>query len=235
MDAAALPFTNQVATDDPADDGDRNTGKQGDAEIAAEDLDGGHRARVRDHDGVHSREGRRGGDAVEQERASEAARHGEDDRKEDHQAGIEEDREPEQEGRDAEGQRSTFLAEPVDEGVGEDLRAARRLEEPSEHHAEPDEESDAAEHAREAGGEHRPDVWLPLGSINRDPRRHGRDEAHEDQRHKRMDLQLHDHDEEQRNGSDSDQEQYPCAVYGFNHGSGLLCLTRMELFGALSS
>jgi len=124
----------------------------------------------------------------------------------DDQAGVEEDREAEEERGDTERERRTLLPEPVDEGVGEDLGAAGDLEEPPDHGAEADEQGHAGQGRPESAEQRRHDVGVG------DLRREGGQQADEDERHEGMDLESHDEQEQQCHRAERDEEQHPRAV-----------------------
>ncbi|GAA6527038.1 hypothetical protein IDVR_28350 [Intrasporangium sp. DVR] len=155
---------------------------------------------------MHGREGTGGRQAVEQDGAAEAAGHREDDGQEDDEAGVEEDREAEGERCDAEREGCPLLPEPRDQGVGEDLGAAGDLEEASEHDAEGDEQRHRPQRAAETAEQRLGDVG------DRDPGGDGGEDADEDERHERVQLDLHDEEEQGCDGRGGDQQENADAV-----------------------
>ena len=79
--------------------------------LAAQHLGGRDGAGVRRHQRVHGGEGAGGRERVQKQRSAEPSRDRHDDRQEDDQAGVEEDRETEQQRRDAQRKRRALLAE----------------------------------------------------------------------------------------------------------------------------
>ena len=146
------------------------------------------------------------GSAVEQQRAAEPAGDGQDDRQEHHQPGVEEDREAEEQRGDAEGQRRPLLAEPVDEGVRQDLRAAGHLEQAADHDAEADQQRHGADGVGEA-------VDQGVGHVaDRDAGRDGGDHADQHQGDEGVQPHLHDQEEQEGHGNRGDDHQGGGAV-----------------------
>ncbi|MGC0384780.1 hypothetical protein RKD33_004997 [Streptomyces sp. SAI-129] len=76
---------------------------------------GGHRAGVRRQEGVGHRQAGQQGQAVEQDRLAGALGGGVDDGREDEDAHVEEDRDAEDQAREAHGERGALLPEEAEE------------------------------------------------------------------------------------------------------------------------
>ena len=159
---------------------------------------------------MHGGERAGGRKRVQQKRSAEAPCDRHDDRQEDHQTGVEEDGEAEDQCGNAERERGPLLTEPTDERVGENLCAARHLKESADHDAEPDEQGHGADCVREAEGQRIGNV--AHGYAGSQCRQHtNQHECHEG-------MQLDLHDQEQQNGDRrrGDQQQGGGAVRRLN-------------------
>ncbi|WP_275693303.1 hypothetical protein [Nocardioides sp. TF02-7] len=96
MHASSDQLGEQVAAGVPGDDRGRHADEEHDADVAVEADGRGDRTGVGRDEGVHGGERACGREGVEQQGAAEPAGDGEDDREEDHEPRVEEDREAEQ-------------------------------------------------------------------------------------------------------------------------------------------
>ena len=200
----------EVGAEIPAHDGDRDADEEADPDVGPELLGRGDRPRVGRHHGVHRRERAGGRQRVPQERTAEPARHGQNDREEHDEARVEEDREPEDQGGDAEGERCPLLAEPGHEPVGQHLGAAADLQQPAEHDAERDEQGDGPQGVGEPVEQHVGD----RAEVESDGDRG--DHADQDQRHERVQLDRDDQHQQQGHRRGGDEQQRGRAVDGID-------------------
>ena len=153
---------------------------------------------------VHRRERDRRREGIEEQGAAEAAGDGEDDREHDDEAGVEEDREPEEQGRHPERERCPLLTEDPDETVGEHFGSAGELEEATEHGAEAHEEGDAGQGRAEA-------VVEDVDEVGRaDARRKRGEDADDDEGDEGVEAQTDDEDEEEPDRCGGDAEEGGC-------------------------
>ena len=154
-DPAADPGAPQVAGQPPDGQHDDQADQQHQAQVRVELVGRGDRAGMRRQEHVHDRERGRRRDAVEQHVAAavDPAGDREDDRQHQHEAGVEEDREADQQRGQAQPEDGALLTEPVDQRLGEHLRPAGVLDQLAEHRAERDEQGDRAQRAAQAVGQ----------------------------------------------------------------------------------
>ena len=217
VDLAEPRGRDDVHAGEPRDHGHDDADQQREADARTQLGRGGHRTGVRRDDGVHGREGAGGRKGVHQHGAAEALGDREDDRQEDDEAGVEEDREAEEQRRDAQGHGRPLLAEAADEGVGEHLRPAGHLEQPADHHAEAHQEGHGAERAAEGGDGDR--GHLGEGYAGGD----GGAEADQHERHEGVHAQHDDEQEQDGDGDRCDEQERAGAVDGVHgvHERGL--------------
>ncbi|MBB6418888.1 hypothetical protein HDC93_004490 [Streptomyces sp. AK010] len=121
------------------------------AEVHVEEAGGGDRAGMRRQEGVRHGQAREQGQAVEQDRFSGALGGGVDDRGQDEDADVEEDRDAEDQAREAHGERGALLAEQSEQTPRQYRGAAADFEDRAEHGAQADDDRDMAEDAAHAG------------------------------------------------------------------------------------
>jgi hypothetical protein len=131
--------------------------------------------------------------------------HGEDHREHDHEAGVEEDREAEDQRGQAQRERSTLFTEDADQVVGQDFRAATGFHDPAEHGAQADEERHGSEGRPETEDEHRHHL------VGGDPGGEGGGEADYDQRKQRVHAQPDDQEQQDGDCCRRDEQQGACA------------------------
>jgi hypothetical protein len=155
---------------------------------------------VRRDDRVHRGERACRRQCVEEQVPAEAACHRQDDRHEHHQARVEEDREPEQQSRDAQCHGCPLLTEAPDQMIGQHLRPAGHLQQPPQHDAERDKQGDRPDGVGETEQQYIGD----LGEVETD--RDRRHHADQHQRHEGVQLELHDQEQQQRHRPRRDQQ-----------------------------
>src|SRR5690606_7572375 len=196
---------------DAADD----THQDDPAEVHLEQSGGGHRAGVRGQEGVGDGESGEQRQAVQEDRLAGAFGGGVDDRGEDEDADVEEDRDAEDEAGEAHGEGGALLAEQAEQPARQDLGAAADLEDGAQHGAQADDDRDVAEDAAHAAldGGHR------VGALDRaeefGDRESGRQaDGYGDAEQGDEGLQPHldDQEEEQRNAEGGDGQQAGGAV-----------------------
>ena len=183
--------------------------------VDVEQTGGGDRAGVRRQEGVGHRQAGQQRHGVEQDRLAAALRRGVDDRREDEDADVEEDRDAEDQAGEAHGERGALLAEEVQQPGRQHLGAAGDFEYRAEHGAQADDDRDVPEDAAHAGLDDRDGVG-PLDRAEEfgDGETGGQADGYGDgeQRDERLEPDLDDQEEEQGDAEGGDRQQTGGAV-----------------------
>ena len=166
----AANVLNSGPGDDHGRDGDEDAEGEGEAEVGAERGDRDQRARVRRHQAVHRGQAGQGRDGDLHQRQTGTAGHQDDHRHQQHEADLEEHRQPDERAdqRHRPGQRPD--AGPADQGVDDPVGTAGVGQQLAVHRAETDQHADAAHRVAEALGEGgRPTAVAPRPGGEADP------------------------------------------------------------------
>ena len=180
-----------------------------------EQTGGGDRAGVRRQEGVGHGQARQQRHAVQQDRFAGALGGRVDDRREDEDADVEEDRDAEDQAGQAHRERGALLAEEAEQPGAQHLGAAGDFEDRAEHGAQADDDRDMAEDAAHAGLDHRDGVgFLDRAEEFGDGEPGGQADGYGDreQRDERLEPDLDDQDEEQGDAEGGDGQQSGGAV-----------------------
>ena len=150
VDLLADPLAEEVAADDPGGDAAGEAHDDDPAEVDVEQSRRGDRSRVRGQEGVHHRQAGEERQAVEEDRPLALDRCDVDQRCQNEDAYIEEDRDAENQPRQPHRERGAVLAEAADETIGKDLGAPGCLEHRAQHRPQANDDGDAAEDAPDA-------------------------------------------------------------------------------------
>ena len=158
---------------------------------------------MRRHQAVHDREAGEQRDADLDQRHAGAARDDEDERREQDEADLEEERDADEEGRDHHRPVHTGLAERVDQRARDAVGAAGFGHQLAEHGPEAEQHADETERAAEAVLEFLHDL------ADRQAGREAEETRRDDQRDERMELEARDQDDQpdDRDGRGREQER----------------------------